>query len=67
MDTSTESKCTELIKDGDRCVIGINGLYKVMVIKKGKTASYEKHKFDWDSCIGQQWGYAILNLSIWVY
>jgi len=46
----------DLIKNGDRCVIGLNDIYKVMIVKKGKQASYEKHKFDWDSCIGQQWG-----------
>jgi hypothetical protein len=47
---------SELIKDGDRCVIGINGIFKIMFIKKGKTASFEKQKFEWDNCIGQQWG-----------
>ena len=46
----------DVVRDGDRCVIGLNGIYKTMQVKAGKTASYEKHKFEWDNCIGHAWG-----------
>jgi len=46
-----------LIKDGDRAIIGHDGIYKIMVVKKGKHASFAKHKFAWDACIGRSWGH----------
>ena len=47
----------EVIADGDRAVIGHDGIYKIMVVKKGKHASFAKHKFSWDACIGSSWGH----------
>ena len=46
-----------VIADGDRAVIGHDGIYKIMVVKKGKHASFSKHKFSWDGCIGRSWGH----------
>lgn len=46
-----------IIHDGDRAIIGCDGIYKIMVVKNGKHASFAKHKFGWDNCIGENWGH----------
>jgi len=45
-----------MICDGDKCIVGFNQEFKVYTVKKGKSARFKKHDFNWTGCIGQPYG-----------